>query len=124
MWLVEVTLTHFFANKVIFGNWNQDSHVQEFPFDMKKSAWAIDKIMKLVGPLEQDKDPKYKTKFDLVEFFMKQGLIKVESLEEELAKVNVSPDCVGFLRYLLNINHKTRPTAEQALQHPWRQDLE
>ncbi|KMP08082.1 hypothetical protein CIHG_09228 [Coccidioides immitis H538.4] len=124
VWSVEVTLMHFFANKIIFGNWDQDSRVQEFPLDTNKSAWAIGKIMKLVGPLERDEDPKYKSEFDLAEFFVKRDLIKVESLEEELAKVNVPSDCVSFIRYLLNINHKTRPTAEQALQHPWLQDLE
>ncbi|EER26318.1 hypothetical protein D8B26_003321 [Coccidioides posadasii str. Silveira] len=58
VWSVGVTLMHFFSNKIIFGNWDQDSHAQEFPLDMNKSAWAIGKIMKLVGPLEQDEDPK------------------------------------------------------------------
>ncbi|KJF61234.1 uncharacterized protein CIMG_13528 [Coccidioides immitis RS] len=52
VWLVRVTLTHFFINKVIFGNWDQDSCIQEFPLDTNKSVWAIGKIMKLVEPLE------------------------------------------------------------------------
>lgn len=91
---------------------------------MNKSAWAIGKIMKLVGPLERNEDPKYKTEFDLAEFFVKRGLIKIGSLEEELAKANATTDCVDFIRYLLTIDHKTRPTAEQALQHPWLRGLE
>ncbi|KAF3481151.1 uncharacterized protein GIQ15_03910 [Arthroderma uncinatum] len=124
IWSVGITLTHFFANRIIFGNWDQDSRAKEFPLDVNKSAWAIGKIIKLVGPLERDEDPKYKPELDLAEFFVKQDLIKVGSLEEELAKINTPIDCVDFIRYLLTIDYKTRPTAEQALQHPWLQDLE
>lgn len=91
---------------------------------MNKSAWAIGKIIKLIGLLERDEDPKYRLEFDLAELFVEQGLIKVGSLEEELAKVNAPKGCVDFIYHLLTIDDKRRPTAAQALQHPWLQNLE
>ncbi|KAM5431934.1 hypothetical protein McanMca71_005900 [Microsporum canis] len=124
VWSVGVTLTHFCTNRVVFGNWDQDCRVQEFPLEVNKSAWAIGKIIKLIGLLERDEDPKYRLEFDLAELFVKQGLIKVGSLEEELAKVNAPKGCVDFIYHLLTIDDKRRPTAAQALQHPWLQNLE
>ena len=29
--------------------------------------------------------------------------------------------CIEFVRHLLSVDPKTRPTAQQALQHPWLQ---
>ncbi|EGD91919.1 CMGC protein kinase [Trichophyton rubrum D6] len=124
VWSVGVTLTHFFANRVIFGNWDQDCRVQEFPLEVNKSAWAIGKIIKLTGSVKRDEDPKYQLEFDLAELFVNQGLIKVGTLEEELAKVNAPKGCVDFIHHLLTIDDKARPTAEQALQHPWFQSPE
>ncbi|EFR04201.1 hypothetical protein MGYG_07208 [Nannizzia gypsea CBS 118893] len=123
VWSVGVTLTHFFANRVIFGNWDQDCRAQEFPLEVNKSAWAIGNIIKLIGPIKRDEDPKYQAEFDLAEIFVKHGLVKVGSLEEELAKVNAPKGFVDFIHYILTIEDKTRPTAEQALQHPWLQGL-
>ncbi|DAA74163.1 TPA_exp: Uncharacterized protein A8136_3661 [Trichophyton benhamiae CBS 112371] len=123
IWSIGVTLTHFVANRVIFGNWDQDCRVRELPLEVNRCAWAIGKIIKLVGRLERDEDPKYQLEFALAELFVQKDLIKVGSLEEELAKANVPEACVDFLRYLLHLDHKTRPTADQALQHPWLQNL-
>lgn len=109
---------------MIFRNWDQDCRVQEFPLEVNKSAWAIGKIIKLIGSVKRDEDPKYQLEFDLAELFVNQGLIEVGTLEEELAKVNAPKGCIDFIHHLLTIDDKTRPTAEQALQHPWLRNLD
>ncbi|EZF34712.1 hypothetical protein H109_00303 [Trichophyton interdigitale MR816] len=101
-----------------------DCRVQEFPLEVNKSAWAIGKIIKLIGSVKRDEDPKYQLEFDLAELFVNQGLIEVGTLEEELAKVNAPKGCIDFIHHLLTIDDKTRPTAEQALQHPWLRNLD
>ncbi|PGH17412.1 hypothetical protein AJ80_04782 [Polytolypa hystricis UAMH7299] len=90
-------------------------------FETSQAAWSIGKIIQLLGPLKRDEDPKSTQEFDLAEAVVEMGIIKMGSLEEELAKFDTPVDCVEFIRYLLTMAHEKRPTAEQALQHPWLQ---
>ncbi|WEW59406.1 hypothetical protein PRK78_004878 [Emydomyces testavorans] len=121
VWSVGVTLAHFLAARALFGPGDQNAHANSLPKEINQAAWAIGKIVQLVGPLERNENPKYKLEFDLAELFVKRGIIKMGSLEEELARVNAAADCISFIRYLLTLDHKKRPTAEQALQHGWLQ---
>lgn len=103
---------------------DKDARVNDVPLETSQAAWAIAKIIQLVGPVKQDENPKYTVEFYLAEVMVDMGTIKMGSLEQELAKVDAPADCVEFIRYLLDLDHTNRPTAEQALQHPWRQSLE
>jgi serine/threonine protein kinase len=116
-------LAHFLAARALFGPGDQASHAPSLPKETNQAAWSIGKIIQLLGPLERDEDPKYKLEFDVAELFVRRGIIKMDSLEKELSSVNASPDCINFIRHLLTLDHKKRPTAEEALHHPWLQDL-
>lgn len=43
------------------------------------------------------------------------------TLREELESLQtpLDPRCIEFLEYLLNVDPDQRPTATEALQHPW-----
>ncbi len=49
-------------------------------------------------------------------------VLTIGTLREELARVPgppISPDLIEFIHYLLVIDHTKRPTAIEALQHPY-----
>lgn len=49
-------------------------------------------------------------------------VLTIGTLREELARVpgpRISPDLIDFIHYLLVIDHTKRPTAAEALQHPY-----
>ncbi|KAK2861090.1 hypothetical protein FQN49_004554 [Arthroderma sp. PD_2] len=124
VWSVGVTLAHVLTSRALFGVIDQTARIDDVPLEISQAAWAIGKIIQLIGPLKRDESPKYTQEFDLAEALVDMGVIKVGSLEEELTKVNASTDCTGFIRYLLTLDHEKRPTAEQALQHPWLKALD
>ncbi|KAF3480041.1 uncharacterized protein GIQ15_05388 [Arthroderma uncinatum] len=84
-----------------------------------EAAWCIGKIIRLLGPLKRDELRKHKEEFDLAETLAENGSFELGTLEEELAKIDLPPDCIAFIRYLLDTDHTTRPTAKEALRHPW-----
>ncbi|KAK2807229.1 hypothetical protein FQN50_005516 [Emmonsiellopsis sp. PD_5] len=124
VWSVGVSLAHFLASRALFGIMDKTARITSVPLETSQAAWAIGKIIQLLGPPNRDEDPKYTEEFDLAEAVVEMGIIKMGSLEEELGKVNAPVDCVEFIRYLLTLDHEKRPTAEQALQHPWLQTFD
>lgn len=87
-----------------------------------QAAWSIAKISRLVGKLSWDSHSKYTEEMKLAEVLLARDFIKMGSLEKELKGSNVSPDCLSFIRHLLILDPKARPTATEALEHPWLQN--
>ncbi|XP_054793288.1 uncharacterized protein LOC129298853 isoform X3 [Prosopis cineraria] len=87
------------------------------------------RMIGMLGPIDLEmlvkgqETHKYFTKeFDI--YYVNEETDKVEhiipeesSLEQHLQVTDAL--FIDFVRYLLSINPKTRPTAAQALRHPW-----
>lgn len=96
-------------------------------------AWCIAKIRRLVGPIEPPVDSKYGEEFKLAEYLemstfkhqsdsSEKRFITVGTLRQELEQISgpkVAPDLLDFIDFLLVLDHTKRPTAEEALKHPY-----
>jgi serine/threonine protein kinase len=110
----------------LFGAWDkiiQDNH----------TAWCLAKIFRLVGPIDIPENPEYKDDFEMAAALEGSGYmhsktgeptpyITVGSVREELQKLSreiCSDACIDFIEHLLIIDPAKRPTAEEALRHPF-----
>lgn len=115
------------AGKTIFGP--GDKIVEDFT-----DHWCIAKLMRLVGPIGMPDPSKVDIldEFALAEHFDKatfvhpqtgqeERYIKVGSIREELEKVEgpIERGCIDFIESLLVVDPIIRPSAREALQHPW-----
>ncbi|KAL8900180.1 MAG: hypothetical protein Q9207_005816 [Kuettlingeria erythrocarpa] len=97
-------------------------------------SWCIAKLQRLIGPMDPPIDmPDLKADFDLarkweIAYFQDPGtkkltrVLTIGTLREELARIPgppISSDLIDFIHYLLVIDHTKRPTAAEALQHPY-----
>ena len=96
-------------------------------------AWCIAKIQRLVGPIDPPINTQYEEDFstadELVstimtdpETNMETQLITVGNLRREMENLPgppVSAELLDFIEYLLVVDHTQRPTAQQALSHPY-----
>lgn len=114
-------MAHFIARRALFGIMDQNIRIDSVPLETSQAAWSIGKIIQLLGPLTRKEDAKFSEEFDLAEALVDMGVIKVNSLEDELAKFKTPEGSVEFIRYLLTLAPEERPTARQALEHPWLQ---
>ena len=129
-WLIK-KLAHWLSPSIIFGA--KDKIVQGLT-----EAWCIAKIRRLIGPLDPPvNNPEYQEEFLMAEHlesttfehpdtkletkFIKKGTLRQEL--ESLSGPKVSPDLIDFIEYLLIVDHKKRPAALEALQHPYLQSL-
>ena len=124
-WLTS-KLAHWLSNRTIFGQ--RDKIVEGLI-----EAWCIAKIRRLVGPLESPVNSVYEEEFALAEYLetstfkyeegdLERQFITVGTLRQELEKISnpkVSPELLDFIEFLLVVDHTRRPTAEDALQHPY-----
>ena len=123
-------LTRWLSPSLIFGA--KDKIVKGLT-----EAWCIAKIRRLIGPLGPPVNPDYEEEFVVAEHLesttfehpdTKLGtqFIKVGTLRQELEHLEhpkVSPELIDFIEYLLVMDHTKRPTASEALQHPYLQSL-
>lgn len=93
------------------------------PLETTQAAWSIGKIIQLLGPLPRNEDARFTDEFNIAEFLVRKGVIKLGSLEDELRFFDVPEDCVQFVLDLLVLDPEKRPTVTQALEHPWLQDI-
>ena len=97
-------------------------------------AWCIAKIRRLIGPLDPPvNNPDYEEDFVVAEHLesttfehpdtkLETRFIEVGTLRQELEMLpgaKVPPELLDFIEYLLVIDHTKRPTALEALQHPY-----
>ncbi|KAL8760671.1 MAG: hypothetical protein Q9184_003156 [Pyrenodesmia sp. 2 TL-2023] len=122
-----VKLVHWLCPESIFGSRGKN---------VKGSyeAWSIAKLQRLIGPMDPPiDDPALVAEFALAR---KMGIahyedpdtkkmtrvLRIGTLREELARIpglKISPDLIDFIHYLLVIDHTKRPTAAEAMQHPY-----
>ncbi|KAF1844371.1 uncharacterized protein K460DRAFT_388213 [Cucurbitaria berberidis CBS 394.84] len=124
--LTNEQLVHWLLSRTLFGP--RDKIIEQYT-----TAWCLAKIIRLIGPMEIPDDPKYKDDFTLAHDLAassykdpKTGqwmpFIGLGSLREELEPLSrdvCSYACIGFVEYLLVVDPAKRPTAEEALQHPF-----
>lgn len=99
-------------------------------------AWCLAKMIRLLGPIGEPDS----TKTELVDEFAlgafleketfthpetgrEENFIKLGTIRHELELVEgpIEKDCIDFIESLLVVDHTKRPTAKEALEHPWLQ---
>ena len=115
------------ASKTIFGP--RDKIIENMT-----EAWCIAKMIRLVGPIGEPEttNTDLEDEFAVAEFLERETFVhpdtgKVERFinvgtirqELEAAEGPVDKDCIDFIESLLVVDPDKRPTAEEALEHPW-----
>ncbi|OBT66168.1 hypothetical protein VE03_05117 [Pseudogymnoascus sp. 23342-1-I1] len=126
MWSVGVTLVHWLMSRAIFGP--RGKIIKDHT-----DAWCMAKLMRLMGRFDMTEDMDgYKewrlaTALEAMDFkdhktgdmrpYIVGGTLEeeLESLPRELCM----RECIEFILYLLELDYKKRPTALEALQHPF-----
>jgi serine/threonine protein kinase len=121
-------LVHAMSPEVVFGPHDKiiEGHTE---------AWCIAKIMNLVGPFS-DHVPDNETYADEIELARQLAVMKntldggmlmkqttLRKRLEQLSDPPVSAQLLDFIDYLLVVDHQKRPTASEALQHPYLQSM-
>jgi serine/threonine protein kinase len=120
-------LAHWLWGGAIFG-------ANDKTIENHTEAWCIAKLQSLVGTLGSCIDhPPYQDEFEFAKQLasMEAGpglgkLIRVGTLRKELealSRPSVSTELLDFIDYLLVVDMKKRPTALDALRHPYLQSL-
>ncbi|KAG4429508.1 hypothetical protein IFR05_015010 [Cadophora sp. M221] len=126
VWGLGVTFTHSLASRTIFEP--SDKIIKDMAVE-----WCLAKIIRLVGPMEQPVRPEYAEEFAMAEYLeretfvhpekgVKERFIKVGTIREELENIpgkKIENRCLEFIESLLVLDHTKRPTAREALEHPW-----
>jgi serine/threonine protein kinase len=101
-------------------------------------AWCLAKLILLIGLLEKPVVPEYEEEFDIAvglergtfihpETGLDEQFIKLGTIRQELKNVpgsKIETGCIDFIESLLVLDHTKRPSAKEALQHPWLQDID
>lgn len=106
---------------MLFGPSDMNIYIKSKSSETTQAAWSLAKISRLVGQLDWDKQSEYTEEMKLAEVLLARGFIKTGSLENELKDSSISPGALHFIRHLLTLNPQARPTAKEALEHPWLQ---
>jgi len=119
-------MVHWLAKRPIFGA--SDKVVEGLT-----ESWCIAKLKRLVGPLKPPVNPEYMDEFEAADVLETETFqtskmttprkfITSRTLRQELESLPseyISKDCMDFIESLLIIDHTKRPSAKQALKHPF-----
>lgn len=119
------------ASKAIFGP--SDKIIQDMT-----EAWCLAKVIRLIGPLDDPVKPEYGEEFATAVFLEKETFVhpttgaeerfvKLGTIRQELEAVpgqHIEKGCIDFIESLLVMDHTKRPTAREALNHPWLRDID
>ena len=101
-------------------------------------AWYIAKIRRLIGPLDPPiNNIEYQKEFKTAEILdstafqnrdtkQETQYFSAGTLRQELERLpgsKVAPELIDFVEYLLVVDHTKRPTASEALEHPYLRSL-
>ncbi|KAJ3558594.1 hypothetical protein NPX13_g9676 [Xylaria arbuscula] len=128
IWSLGVTLTHWLYQRGLFG-------ASEKVIEGHTEAWCMAVIQLLIGPMgEYNGVREIEDEWDIAASLttMDMGppigkLMKYKNLQGELGRLTdppVSSDIIDFIESLLVIDPSDRPTAEEALRHPFLASLE
>ena len=124
-------MVHWLRSDTLFGQW--DKIIKDHT-----AAWCIAKIIRLIGPVDlPPQSAKYFSEFKLAQQLESSTynhpdtgkptpFITVKTLRQELEflpRSLCSNQCIDFLEHLLVVDQSKRPTAEEALKHPFVQSL-
>ncbi|ELQ32385.1 hypothetical protein M0657_009907 [Pyricularia oryzae] len=127
VWSVGVTLAHWLLGRAIFG---ADDKI----IVGHTEAWCIAKIQRLVGQfdvytgqeeIEEEFDVAanlFDMELDKAHGNLQGKLINADSLRQELERIEsppIAPELIDFIESLLVLDETKRPTAEEALRHPF-----
>ena len=122
-------MVHWLRSDTLFGQW--DKIIKDHT-----AAWCIAKIIRLTGPVDlPPPSAKYFSEFKLAQHLetsnyehLETGkstpFITVKTLRQELELLPrelCSSQCIDFIEHLLVVDRGKRPTAEEALKHPFIQ---
>ena len=119
-------MLHWLATTPIFGP--SDKFIEGMT-----EAWCIAKIKRLIGPLGAPVKAEFEEEFAVADYLESETFQLPESSEsvsfigvgslrhmlEQVPKGRVSRDCMDFIEALLVIDHTKRPSAREALEHPF-----
>ncbi|KAK0111253.1 hypothetical protein ONS95_001625 [Cadophora gregata] len=129
IWSLGVTLAHWMASTVIFGPSGKT-------IEGETEAFCIAKMMRLMGPLgEPDQaNQDIVDEFHVAQFLeqstfirpetgKEEQYVKARSIRQELEAISgIEKGCIDFILSLLVVDHTKRPSAMEALRHPWLQE--
>ncbi|KFY91239.1 hypothetical protein V498_05559 [Pseudogymnoascus sp. VKM F-4517 (FW-2822)] len=129
LWNLTTTkLAYWLAQRLVFGAGDKI-------IDGNTEAWCIAKIIRLVGPISPPVNEAFLDEFSLARALEKEEykdpetgemkqFITVGTVRQELERIGGVPqDLIEFIEYLLVIDHTKRPTAREALGHPYLADV-
>lgn len=129
IWSLGVTLAHWLAGHTIFGA--GDKIIEDMT-----EQWCIAKLIRLVGPIGRPDPSKIAINEEFIvaewlesstfvrpETGLEEQFIKVGTIRRELEKVEgpIEKGCIDFIENLLAVDSEQRPSALEALKHPWLQ---
>lgn len=122
-------LIHWLCPSLIFGA--QDKMVVDLI-----EAWCIAKIQRLIGPVGPPVNEEFELDFFVAEEFggtfihpdtnVETSYITMGTLRQELERMpfpKLPPELIDFLEHILVVDTAKRPTASQALKHPYLQSV-
>ena len=119
-------MAHWLAKRPIFG-------ASDKILDGLTEAWCIAKIKRLVGPIDPPVKSEYAEDFETADYLESESFQTPEMTErrksitvgtirhdlEGLPAGTISKECIDFIESLLIIDHTKRPSARDALKHPF-----
>ncbi len=103
-----------------------------------RESWAIGRMCRLVGPIGPTAKSEYEKLIGIGKHFstgtfihpetkIEQPFMTLGTVREEMLAIpepKVADDLISFIEYLLVVDHLKRPTAAEALNHPYLRSLE
>jgi serine/threonine protein kinase len=93
------------------------------PQEVTEAACSIAKLHKLrEAELEGPITDKFIMEWAIAEDILSHNSIQTLTVREELIQRHISLDCIAFIEHLLVVDPKQRPSATEALAHPFLKD--
>ena len=119
-------MAHWLAKRPLFG-------ASDKVLEGLTEAWYIAKLKQLVGPIDPPVKPEYAEDFETADYLesewfqppemtYRRKFITVGTIRQELGRLpadTISKECIDFIESLLIIDQTKRPSAKDALKHPF-----